>query len=476
MPVPARKNLVALLAAALVSLALPAAASADRTATVSIMDDQLLLTASRAKIDKQMAIFRKIGVDRVRVSAFWNEIAPQAGSLTKPAGFDATYPFNNYDFRRLDPVVLSADAHRLKVMISITTPAPLWATGAPSRRNPVWKPKANEFGMFAQAVATRYASYVDHYAISNEPNQQQWLQPQSEGGKFVAPHVYRAMVQAAYPRIKAADPTSTALIGELASIGSRVRGIRRGIRPLAFLRTMACRSSSYRRMTSGPCANFTPVTGDAIGHHPYQFLLAPTARSRARDEAAIGDGRRLLRVLDRLQRGGGLRSSNGRRFNVFYTEFGYQSDPPDPSGVPLGVQSRYLQTAAYLAYRTPRVKEINQFRLTDGRIKGAGPKSFAEFQSGLLFRSRRKKPSYRSFPHPFVIAGSLFWGQVRRGSRSTIFVQRRIGRRWVTVGQDLADARGYFTLRIPGRRAGLYRYKYSGGSGAKGTSSAVSVR
>jgi hypothetical protein len=284
------------------------------------------------------------------------------------------------------------------------------------------------------------------------------------------------MVQAAYPRIKAADPTATALIGELASIGSRVRGVRRGVRPLTFLRTMACRDSKYRPMRSGACKGFTPVVGDALGHHPYQFLLAPTTRSRSGDEAAIGDGRRLLGVLDRLSRTGDLRTPNRRKFNVFYTEFGYQTDPPDPSGVPLRVQNSFLQRASYIAWATPRVKEINQFRLTDGRIAGGGPKSFAEFQSGLLFRNRKKKPSYLSFPHPFVITGDRFWGQVRRGSRSKILVQRKRGRGYFTTFQGTANSRGYFSFHLPGRKAGKYRYKYSGGSGATGTSRTVTVR
>jgi hypothetical protein len=473
---PARHLRSAALFAVLAALlAIPAPAAADRTAEVSIMDDQMLLGPSRQYIDHQMGLFRSIGVDRVRVSAFWSHIAPQPESLTKPS-FDATYPFNNYNFVDLDKVVLSAAAHKLKVMVSISTPAPFWATAQPSRKNPVWKPNPRDFADFAQAVATRYAKYVDHYAISNEPNQQQWLQPQSENGKFVAPHHYRAMVQAAYPRIKAADPGSLALIGELASIGSRVRGIRRGVRPLAFLRTMACRDSRYRAMRSGSCKGFTPVIGDAIGHHPYQILLAPNRPSRAADEAAIGDGPRLLRVLDRLRRTGGLRTPSNRKFNVYYTEFGYQTKPPDPSGVPLGLQSAWLQLSSYIAYKTPRVKEINQFRLTDGRISGSGPAAFSEFQSGLLFRNRRRKPAFLSFPHPFVISGNRFWGHVRTGSRSRILVQRKTGRGYFTTYQGTANSRGYFSFNLPGRKPGKYRYKYSGGSGATGTSRTVTVR
>ena len=75
-----------------VALALPAAASADRSAELSIMDDQLLLNETQAEVDREMRIFRSLGVDRLRVSAFWNQIAPAAESRTKPAGFDGEQP------------------------------------------------------------------------------------------------------------------------------------------------------------------------------------------------------------------------------------------------------------------------------------------------------------------------------------------------------------------------------------------------
>ena len=54
----------------------PAAASADRTADLSIMDDQLLLGETQAEVDREMSTFRSLGVDRLRVSAFWNQVAP----------------------------------------------------------------------------------------------------------------------------------------------------------------------------------------------------------------------------------------------------------------------------------------------------------------------------------------------------------------------------------------------------------------
>jgi hypothetical protein len=305
---------------------------------------------------------------------------------------------------------------------------------------------------------------VDHYAISNEPNQPGWLMPQSDGRGLFAPHHYRAMVQAAYPRIKAADADAVALVGELASTGRVGSGAAKSIRPLAFLRAMACVNRRYRPVRRGRCRGFRPVPADAIGHHPYSLFAAPSQRSRHPDDATIGDGRRLVRALDRLTARGAVARPGGGRLSVFYTEFGYQTNPPDPfAGISLSRQSRYLQQAAYVAWRTPRVRGINQFRLTDGAVYDEpGPARYREFQSGLLFANRRKKPAFRSFPHPFVVRGGRFWGQVRPGGAHTVAIQVHRGGAWFTIRRARTNGRGYFNVG-GARRGSLYRYLYNGG-------------
>jgi len=457
------------------ALAVAPAASADRLAEVSIIDDQLLLNATPTALEADMSRFRKLGIDRLRVSAFWNQIAPGNMSRSKPVGFDGRNQGDGrYSWGPLDRVIDSASRHGLRIMVSISTPAPIWATGATKVPNPLWKPNPKEFADFAEAVVTRYAPKVDHWGISNEPNQGVWLQPQSDKRGLVAPHLYRALVQAAYPRIKAIDPTSSALVGELAASGRAGRGATRPIRPLLFLREMACRDARWKPIRSGRCKGFKPIPIDALGHHPYNLLQKPTNRSPNRFDAAIGDGGRLTRTLDRLTRLKALKPGRATRLNIFYTEFGYQTTPPDPfAGVTLSQQRLYLQQAAYIAYKTPRVRGLNQFRLTDGAIAGKGLARFKEFQSGLLFRNRKPKPAYAVFANPFVITGNRFWGQVRPGADHTVRVQRRVGRRWQLVAQVVTSRLGTFSFSLPGRRPGFYRYVYDRPAG---TSGLVTVR
>lgn len=459
-----------ILAAVLVA---PSSASAGARMEVSIMDDQLLLNASPAELESDMALFKRLGVDRLRVSAFWNQIAPDPSSRTKPAGFDGRDPASGrYNFAPLDRVVASAVRHDLRIMVSISTPAPVWASADPSRDNQLWKPRPSEFGDFAEAVTRRYATQVEHWGASNEPNQGVWLQPQSDRSGLVAPHVYRDLVLAAYPRIKAVDPTSTVLVGELAASGRSGRGATRPIRPLLFLREMACRDSRWRPIRRGRCKNFKPIPVDALGHHPYNLLQRPTNASPNKYDAAIGDGHRLTRTADRMVRLGALKPGRGKRLSVFYTEFGYQTTPPDPfAGVSLNLQRLYIQQAAYIAQRTPRVRGLNQFRLSDGAIAGKGLRRFEEFQSGLMFRNRKPKPAYSVFAHPFVISGDRFWGHVRPGGAHTVRVQRKATAKgsWRLVAQVPTDRLGYFTFRLRGRKPGYYRYVYDQTNRRSGT-------
>ena len=471
---------LALCAAVLVA---PVPAHASRNAELSIMDDQALLGRTQAQVDRALERMKALGADRVRVSAFWSDIAPAPTASSKPAGFQAANPYDaRYNWASLDRVVRSAGQRGLRVLVSISTPVPYWASSRPRLKNNVWSPKPAEFAQFAFAVAFRYSAFADQFALLNEPNQGAWLQPQSVRRKAVSPHLYRGLVHAGYPAVKAAAPGATVLVGELAPSGRDDPGTTRPIRPLRFLREMGCRDARYRAVRDGRCKSFEPVPLDALGHHPYALFQSPYRRSRERDDAAIGDWRRLQQTVDRLVARRALDPSGRGRLAIHYTEFGYQTDPPDPfAGIPLSRQSRWLQDALYVAWRTPRVASLNQFRITDGRIGGKGPLAFREFQSGLWFANGRRKPASRTFPNPIVVRASgrsrlAVWGQVRRGAAHRITIQRRApgAKRFRTLLRTRTAPVGWFHRRIP-RRAGEYRYRWASEAGS-GTSQAVRIR
>jgi hypothetical protein len=165
--------------------------------------------------------------------------------------------------------------------------------------------------------------------------------------------------------------------------------------------------------------------------------------------------------------------TRGRRLTVRYTEFGYKTNPLDVfNGIPLAAQSRFLQEAAFRVWSTPRIRELNQFRLLDGAVEPQleGERAFHQFQTGLLFHTGYPKPSVFGVQSPFVIGRTLvacgqrtrFWGQVRPGSAHPIAIQRAPAASgpFRTIARLATDARGAFSRTLPAL-PGFYRYRYA---------------
>ena len=79
-----------------------------------------------------------------------------------------------------------------------------------------------------------------------------------------------------------------------------------------------------------------------------------------------------------------------RKFDVYLTEFSYQTSPPDREvGVSLGRQARYIQQAAYLAWRMPRVRNLTQYQWRDEPVVGAaGGQALLGLAVGAALRRR----------------------------------------------------------------------------------------
>jgi hypothetical protein len=440
-------------AVALAGVTAPAA-SADGTAEL-LFEDGLLLNPSDAGIAPGIAgqWRNRLGADTVRIQAYWDAVSPNPTATIKPAGFNvANHADPRYRWTDIDRAVATARAAGLRVLLTIHQCGPRWAGSQPSNRVHCWKPRAALYGQFASAVARRYRSFVDRYAAGNEANQKVFLQPQSN---FSAAHLYRDMVNAAYPAIKRADPGSVVVIGELAPIGaaSRFAG---NLAPLPFIRAMYCRDNRYRRIRTGLCRRFRIPRGDIWGIHPYQVRERPDQPQRNQNLAKLGDLRRLFNVLDR---------SSGRRFNFYITEYGYETNPTDArNGVSPALQSRYLQQSAYIAWSTPRIKMHSQYLWRDdGAVSG--------FQTGLHFSDGSPKPSLGTFPHPFWVdtkrgrTRAVIWGQVRPDGVSSVRVFQQVGGGAFNAFLTLPlRSRGYFSAVRSLPRNSNYYYEYQRGA------------
>ena len=270
-----------------------------------------------------------------------------------------------YNWASYDSAVSAARAHGLRVELSLSGPAPAWATGN-GRIGPD-RPDARLFGQFARAAAQHFRGLVTRYSIWNEPNYVSWLSPRS-----AAPGLYRHLYEAGWAGVKAADPGAQVLIGETAPFALRGRATA----PLAFLRGVAC----------GGCA---PLHADGFAHHPYDFAGPPERRYPGADNVTIGTLPRLFGALDRLARARLLSTPAGRPLPVYLTEFGYFAS--GSRALPAATRAAYLRRAFDIAARNrPRVRQMLQYMLV------APPRGFvgSRFDTSLASASGAPGPAY----------------------------------------------------------------------------------
>lgn len=431
------------------------------TVATVIQDDAELLHRSPRQIAATLDELRTLGVDWVRVTAGWSVIAPDPRALRSPA-FDATDPtkYPPYVWEKLDRVYEMARRRAMKVAIDIAFWAPRWAVGRAGRRQDRQRDSIDPsaYADFAEAVARRYPRAVA-FTVWNEPNHPVFLLPQwkrSDGvWRPASPHVYRALVQAAVPRIKAAVPNALVLIGATSSVGSdRGNDSADRMAPLTFLREMACVDERIRPLRVPECARFASLPGEGWSHHPYSLELTPSQRDPRAGNVRMGDLARLTDLLGRLHAGGRTRNA----LTLYLTEAGYQTNPPDPTWrVSLDDQARWLPEAERIARAQPRVRSVAQFLVRDLPVRD-GPDAatrWRDYQSGLLFADGRAKPARAAFALGLVarregVGRVGFWGLVRAGDghRDARVTIREPDGSWRTLADEQTGRDGTFEMSV----------------------------
>ncbi|HWH44500.1 MAG TPA: hypothetical protein VNT32_07200 [Thermoleophilaceae bacterium] len=488
----------------LAASATPATGSAGMQSIV--MDDAEIVYASPERLDATMAELKAIGVDRVRVSVYWRLIAPQPERKERPSfgpagpASPAGYPADHWD--RYDRIVVSARKHGIGLLFSLTGPSPLWATGSPERRDieETYEPNPDDFRSFAEAVGRRYSGEyreetqapppsggggllggepqqqpapqgeliprVDTWSVWNEPNHPGWLTPQwlpdPRAATLplipVAGRLYRGLVDAAWDGLaRSGHASDNILLGETAPRGHPQQGLTRAVRPLEFIRELYCVDRRLRPY-QGEDAQVRGCPGSrqamveqhpglfasaGWAHHPYALEQAPGESDDHRDNAVLADTDRLVRTLDKILGQHG----QSKRFPIWMTEYGYQTDPPDPTlGIPWSRQAAYLNEAEHIAYRNPRIASSAQFLLVDDgplrQFEPSDPRYWGTFQSGLKTGAGRQKHAYAAYQRVIDVTR-----RVRRGRSARIFGQFR----------PAADGE-HLTARLEYRRRGSRRW------------------
>ena len=504
----ALRTLLTVCAASLALVVLPADAPAAPYMVSVMQDDNQLILGNTAQRRGALARMKGLGVEAIRVTMLWREIAPKRTSRRKPRGFNGSNP-GDYPAGAWDPydeLVKDATARGLTVYFNPTGPGPRWAHPRASVKSAqgAWRPSPEQFGKFVRAAGRRYSGgyrdengtrnvlpRVSWWAVWNEPNQPGWLTPQGEKKRGVgtiaaAPHLYRELLVAgAKGLLRSGHGDDLVLIGELAPIGSakKAGGARSSLRPGLFLREMFCLNGRYRPFSGleakargcdkvnrlGVLDRFSRL---GFAHHPYTRKRAPTKRERQRDMMNIGNVSALPRALDKIAARTGLLPPE---MPVFHTEFGYQTQPPDPfRGVSPDLQAQYINEGEYIAWRHPRVFSHAQFQLYDVPPRTEFPRGSAQYwatyQSGLFtaLPGGRAKVAANAYKFQLVVrrrgGTARIWGQTRfapNGATYPVTLQTRApgASNWVTSGEpvQVTHSQGYFQARRPTQRGASWR-------------------
>lgn len=455
-----KKLLITLATSSVLAGAVAAApAHASRNQESVFEDDTALLFSGDATRQQSLDEIKSLGGTTIRTLVQWSRIAPDTNSSKKPAGFDATDP-NAYPpgaFEPWDSLVQEAQARGMQVIMSPVL-APHWADTCRGNAHHC-SPRPRDFGQFVTALAKRYPT-VHRWSIWNEPNISSWLYPQQKRrhGHNIpyAAMVYRNLFRAGTAALKAnGHGGDQMLLGETAPLGRTSGKLgKRFLNPTAFYQGVFCLNSHGRKLRGRiakdeGCRRYKKLDATGIAHHPYNRggSQPPLRRPTGPGEITIANLSRLSRVINQGSHNHRIRG--GLRF--FFTEFGFQSNPPDHTfGVSLSRQARYINQSDYIAYHNRRVSSVSQYELFDDLAVGS-------FNTGLRRSNGKAKPSLKAYRLPIWVTHSgskiKVWGQARPGgSGQTVQIQNG-NKKFRTVKTVRTGRKGYFEVRI-GRKAG----------------------
>lgn len=374
-----------LLAALCCLLLAPAAAQAGTPFQLGVQDDAVLTGGNPVMSPVAgLAAMKKIHANVVRLNV------PMAWTLTTDPHSKTAPKTPTYEFGSFDSAIARIRAAGSTVQLTVTGPAPAWATG--DKKLGTYKLNATKFAQFSAAVAAHFGTDVTAISILNEPNWPTTLAPikgkcktttvRGKRKKVCAdlrPQLYRSIYAASYTAIKKVAPTTPVWIGELSPQGrSTTKGA--ALSPLSFLRTAMCVDTKVKKKT---CAG---LRTDGLALHPYYLGEPPTAKPKSPDDLSMAALPRATTLLAKLEKLKALRLSNGKAgIPIYLTEFGYLTIK-GVRGVSESKQAAYIPQAIKMAKKASRVRQLVLYELIDPYDKNAS------WIGGLYSRAGKAKP------------------------------------------------------------------------------------
>ena len=343
---------------AAVALALLAAAPALAAPVVAIQDDQISNDPTPETIAYRVSQLASTGVKWSRVDIDWSYVAP-----TRPANpADPDDPA--YDWSRYDAILGAMHDRGVSVMITLLGTPP-WASTSGK-----WNaaPRPADGGAFAGAVARRYSGSwpkkgagvlpaVRSISPRNEPNIDLMTSPQCRrlaNGRWVpaSPSAYAALLRAAYPRIKAANPKALVVAGETAAgDNGGCRNASTTIGTFDFVKLLHTALGGGRAMPFDVWAQHLHSVGP-----PDRAAFFPSWRTLPQ----------LTKLLNTMHRRGRMpiiisETSYATTYTAYHRYFVTEAQ-----------QAAYIDLTYRLAARQPQVEAVVYFNLQDHRAWSAG--------------------------------------------------------------------------------------------------------
>jgi hypothetical protein len=330
------------------------------------------------------------------------------------------------------------------------------------------------------------------WGIWNEPNFPAWLSPLHRqitgvGEELLEPSLYRGLVNAAWAGLAASGHTTaggdTILIGETSNSGVESPG--------TFIRDLYCVGPHLGPLinqaaqqagcpTSGSRTSFVAANPGLFGasgwaHHPYSFNVAPSHAYPIGTWFTLFNLGSLERLLGGVSATYG-QSRSGGGVPLYLTEFGYESNPPNPFVKNSTTQQAvWLNQAEYMAWNDPFVQLITQFELIDSRPRHGEPPGsrqyWGTFQTGLEFVGGSPKPALQAFRLPIWLPVArhgnsvAVWGQLRPANHAAVQAglieyEPRGTSTWKAATGDAVfttNSEGFFLAHVPIPSAGRVR-------------------
>jgi hypothetical protein len=400
-----------------------------------------------------------VGAQLVRFTLNWSLIAPK----TRPSGFaaaDANSP--GYSWGAADAQVKTLRSAGLDVLLTVQT-APEWAEGSSRPSTSVappgtWRPDPSDLADFFTALARRYSgSFADpaggvlpavsEFQVWNEPNLWKYLSPQwtksGKGYDIASPGIYRSMLNASYAAIKRVQPRATVLAAGTAPYGDLTVGTNR-IGPVLFDRTLLCLKGTALEKTSCP----NPAHMDAWDHHSYG-VGAPNRHALNANDVATPDIGKLTRIMRKAISVGTVLPRRSKP--MWMTEVSYDSNPPDPDGIPVKKQAAWLAQSLELLYRQG-IHTVLWFSITDSPPV---PSYATTYQAGLFFLGGDPKPAATAYTFPFVRDGARVWGRAPLAGRLVIEQKTKSG--WRALRHVTVSRHDVFDVAVKVSRSAVLR-------------------